>query len=161
VCYRIDSLSPSIEITLVPGKPLAGFFIGGFMAHTCPSCKKGRLLKYDDRKYLDGFHRERVSIALISLQPMVCKGRKSKGCGKTCIQRTEYPLDNKLAPVVSHNQEWSVYKNAKENKPGIPVGGTTYSEFTLLTGRDTEDVWWRILGYEQAPKVTPKALRSA
>jgi hypothetical protein len=133
----LGSLSP-YQISLSARQATAGFSIGGFMSQQCPVCKKHKVVTNGDRKYLGGFYRERVTVALVTLQPVICRGRK--GCGKSAIMRKEYPLDNSLAPSISFNQQWDKYKNAKTNKPGPPIGGTTYSEFTLLTGRDTEDV---------------------
>lgn len=126
------------------------------MRYACPECKE--ITKRDDgRKYLPGTSREHRSSAHVLLRKRECSSRK--GCGHQFILRTEYPLNPILEPTTAISYNWSEYQNALKVKPGIPVGGTTYSEATLLYGRDTADAWWQILGYEKPPEIKRNARR--
>lgn len=105
------------------------------------------------RRYLAGTSRERNGSLLITMRKRKCQGRG--GCGHEFILRTEYPMNDEIAPNTTISYNWSEFANGLRKRPSLPEGGTTYSDFTLLAGRDTADCWWQVLGYEKPPTIKP------
>lgn len=124
------------------------------MRYECPECE-APTRKDKGRKYLPGTVREKRHSLLVDMRHRVCPKKK---CGHAFIIRTEYPLDTSLEPSQETSYNWAEYNNALKMKPGIPVGGTTVSDYTQEIHHDTASVWWRVLGYEKPPEIKRMAM---
>jgi hypothetical protein len=98
----------------------------------CPEC--GRAVKtHEGKRYLPGKWTEKRNIVHSELYKVFCRSRR--GCKWTFIFQLDFPLDAQLAPAATSHQNWALFANALRSKPGIPVGGTTYSEYTQRISR--------------------------